>query len=69
MSFCGLIKGTSPKICILCVRVQINKRSFEPFCLWILSGFFRFFLSGGGLGLGQEGGGGMGGGGVVLTKG
>ena len=30
--FCGLIKGISPKICILCVRVKINKRSFEPFC-------------------------------------
>ena len=37
MSFCGLIKGISPKICILCVRVKINKRSFEPFCVWILS--------------------------------
>ena len=35
MSFCGLIKGISPKICILCVRVKINKRSFEPFCVWI----------------------------------
>ena len=23
-------------ICILCVRVTINKRSFEPFCVWIL---------------------------------
>ena len=21
---------------ILCVRVKINKRSFEPFCVWIL---------------------------------
>ena len=28
MSFCGLIKGISPKICILCVRVKINKRLF-----------------------------------------
>ena len=33
MSFCGLIKGISPKICILCVRGKINKRSFEPFCV------------------------------------
>ena len=34
VSFCGLIKGISPNICILCVRVQINKHSFEPFlCL------------------------------------
>ena len=30
-------KGISPKIYILCVRVKINKRSFEPFCVWILS--------------------------------
>ena len=22
-------------MCILCVRVIINKRSFEPFCVWI----------------------------------
>ena len=29
VSFIGLIKGISPKICILCVRVKINKRSFE----------------------------------------
>ena len=36
MSFCGLTKGISPKICILCVRVIISKRSFEPFCVWIL---------------------------------
>ena len=36
MSFCGLTKGISPKICILCVRVIINERSFEPFCVWIL---------------------------------
>ena len=36
MSFCGLIKGISPKMCILCVRVKINKRSFEPFCVWTL---------------------------------
>ena len=35
MSFYGLIKGISPKICILCVSVKINKRSFEPFCVWI----------------------------------
>ena len=37
MSFCGLIKGISPKMCIQCVRVKINKRSFEPFCVWILT--------------------------------
>ena len=30
MSFRGLIKGISPKICILCVRIKINKRSFDP---------------------------------------
>ena len=36
MSFCGLIKWISPKMCILCVRVKINKRSFEPFYVWIL---------------------------------
>ena len=36
MSFCGLIKRISPKICIPCVRVKINKRSFEPFCVWIV---------------------------------
>ena len=35
--FCGLTKGISPKICILCVCVKIlNKRSFEPFCVWSL---------------------------------
>ena len=37
MSFCGLVKGISPKICILCVRFKINKRSFEAFCVWISS--------------------------------
>ena len=36
VSFCDLTKGISPKICILCVRVKINKRSFEPFRVWIL---------------------------------
>ena len=34
VSFCGLTKGISPKFCILCVRLIINKRSFEPFCVW-----------------------------------
>ena len=34
--FCGLIKGISPKICILCVRVKISKRLFEPCGVWIL---------------------------------
>ena len=32
-----LHKGISPKICILCVRVKINKRSFEPFCVRVVS--------------------------------
>ena len=36
LSFCGLTNGISPKICILCVRVKINKHSFEPFCVRIL---------------------------------
>ena len=31
LKFCGLIKGMSPKMCTLCVRVKINKRSFVPF--------------------------------------
>jgi len=35
VSFCGLTKWISPKICILCVSVKINKRSFESFCVWI----------------------------------
>ena len=34
MSFCGLMKGISLKMCILCVHVKINKRSFEPFCVF-----------------------------------
>ena len=30
------LKGISPKMCIFCcVRDIINKRSFEPFCVWI----------------------------------
>ena len=37
MSFCGLTKGVSLKICRLCVRVKINKLSFNPFCVWISS--------------------------------
>ena len=37
VSFCGLTKGISPNICILCVCVIINMRSFEPFCVWILT--------------------------------
>ena len=36
MPFCGLTKEISPKICILYDRVNINKRSFEPFCVWIV---------------------------------
>ena len=35
MLFCGLIKGISPKFCVLCVHFKINKHSFEPFCVWI----------------------------------
>ena len=31
-----LDKGFCPKMCILCVRLKINKRSFEPFRVWIL---------------------------------
>ena len=31
MLFCGLIKGISPKICIPCVRVKINKRCLNLF--------------------------------------
>ena len=30
-----LDKGVFPENCILCVRVKINNRSFEPFCVWI----------------------------------
>ena len=37
-----LIKGISPNICLLCVRVKINKRSFEPFCVWIFN--FHVFI-------------------------
>ena len=51
MSFCGLTKGISPKICILCVRVIINKRFvlfFNPFvfgyCIRDLSSFDEVFL-------------------------
>ena len=36
VSFCGFINGISLKMCILCVRVKINKRSFELFCVWVL---------------------------------
>ena len=37
MSFLWLDKGhISPKMCIPRVRVKTNKRSFEPFCVWIL---------------------------------
>ena len=34
--FCGLIKGISSKNCILCVCVEINKRSFEPFYVGVM---------------------------------
>ena len=40
-SFCGLTKGISPNICNLCVRVMINNRSFEPFCVWSLETISR----------------------------
>jgi len=33
--FCGLIKGISLKMYILCVRVKIKKHLFESFCVWI----------------------------------
>ena len=46
MSFCGLIKGISREICILCVRVKISKRSFEPFlCLDLIKGIPGEFCS------------------------
>ena len=32
-----LDKEDFPEICILCVHDKINKRSFEPFCVWILT--------------------------------
>ena len=31
VSFCSLIKGFSPNICILCVRVKINKAFVRTF--------------------------------------
>ena len=43
MSFCGLTKRISSKICILSVHVKINKRSFEPLCVWIWG--FCLFIS------------------------
>ena len=36
VSFSGFIKEISPRICILCVRVKINKHSCEHFCVSIL---------------------------------
>ena len=36
VSFCGLMKGISPNICMLYVRAKINKCSFEPFSVWFL---------------------------------
>ena len=45
-SFCGFIKGISPKMCIiLCVRVKIDKRSFEPFWCLDPSQFKQFVVS------------------------
>ena len=37
MSFWDLLNGIfkSPKMCILRVRAEINKRSFEPFCVGV----------------------------------
>ena len=46
MSFCGLTKGISPKICILCDRVIMNKRSFELFLCLDLSWNQLHFLDG-----------------------
>ena len=41
VSYCGLTQGISPEICILCVRVIINKRSFEPFsCVCVFGSTF-----------------------------
>jgi len=40
-----IIKGISPKMCILCVHVKINKRLFEPFCVWILLSISLRFTS------------------------
>ena len=37
-----LTKGISPDICLLCVCVKINKRSFEPVCVWIFN--FHVFI-------------------------
>ena len=45
MGFCGLTKGIPQKISILCVRVIINKRCFEPFCVCIKLQLVRFSLS------------------------
>ena len=44
VSFCCLIKGISPKICILCVRVKISKRSFETFLCLDQNFCFQVFL-------------------------
>ena len=55
MSFYGLIKGNSPKMCILCVRVKINKRSFE---LEKVRSVCRLFSQGKEWGGGERGGGG-----------
>ena len=41
VSFCCLIKRISPKMCILCVRVNRNKRSFEPLCVLIRRTFIE----------------------------
>ena len=35
LSFCSLF-GAWTIAGMLCVRVKINERSFEPFCVWIL---------------------------------
>ena len=45
MSFCGLTKEISLKSCRLCVRVIINKRSFESFmCLDLVLEHWQSFL-------------------------
>ena len=54
-----LDKGDFPNICILCVRVRINKCSFEPVYIWIFCFVFLSFF-----GVCVCGGGGGGGGGA-----
>ena len=41
--FCSLTKGITPKICRVCVCVQINKRSLNLLCVWNFFVMFFFF--------------------------